>query len=254
MTWILRSAARNVPAHARTKPARLRAVAAFAGLAAAALTARVAAADTAVPGSPPPVRASYQTWTALIVNIPLRDRLSLLLDTHGRFYDDMHPYLLLFQPGLGYDLGHGLSAFAGYGFTPGWNDARELAEEHRAWEHLVYSTPLGGMTFVSRLRFEERFRPGSDTGLRMRALARLNMPLGLPIPLQTVVWDEIFFGLTQPGKWQPDALDQNWIWTGLGYPFDRALRLDVGYLGQVVPRKDATTVHHALSINATLNL
>lgn len=211
-----------------------------------------AAADTAIPTTTPPVRSSYQTWTSLAAVGPIHGDLIAILDVHGRFYDDMHPSIVLVQPGIGYRFGHGLTGIVSYGFTPSWNDKREFAEEHRIFEQLQYETPIGTMKFIARARLEERFRPGSDVALRLRTLVRLNVPLGLPIPLQTVVWDELFFGLTRPAAWQPETIDQNWLFAGLGYPFSPRFRMDAGYLWQVVPRKDATTVHDALSVNGLI--
>lgn len=227
----------------------------FVSAASALFFARAAAAqETATPPpSPPPVHASYQTWTSLTAQGPIYDKLLFVMELHGRFYDDMHPYQVLVRPALGYKLPYGFSVFAGYGFTPSWNDKREFAEEHRAWQQLAYEAPFKVVKLTARLRMEERFRPDSDVAYRLRAMVRLNVPLGLPVPLQTVVWDEAFFGLNQSVKWQPEAFDQNRLFVGLGWVFNPHFRADVGYLAHVIPRPDATTVHHCLAINGLVS-
>jgi hypothetical protein len=219
-------------------------------IAAASLGARSAAAEgqTPAPPSPPPVKSSYQTWTSLSALGPIYGNLLFFMDLHGRFYDDMHPYQILVRPALGYKLPHGFSVFAGYGFTPSWNDKREFAEEHRAWQQLSYEAPIKAVKLTARARVEERFRPESDVAYRLRTMVRVNVPLGLPIPLQTVVWDELFLGLNTEVKWQPEVMDQNRLFVGLGYVFNKNFRLDVGYMSHIIPRPDATTVHHCLNI------
>jgi len=216
------------------------------------LAARAASAETPVdaPPSPPPVHASYQTWTSLTVQGPIADRLLFLTELHGRFYDDMHPFQVLLYPALGYRLPHGFSVFAGYAFTPSWNEEREYAEEHRAWQQIVYEAPFTQLRLVGRARLEERVRAGSDVGYLLRTMVRLEVPLGLPVPLRTVLWEELFWGLDQPAAWQPEPIDQDLLFVGFGWVLGPHLRTDVGYLGQVLPRRDATTAHHSLAINA----
>lgn len=203
--------------------------------------------------SPSPVEASYQTWTSLTAQGKLYDRLVFLFELHGRFYDDMHPYQVLVRPALGYKLPHGFMVFAGYGYTPSWTDDRGYVEEHRAWQQLSYDAPFSAVTISARARMEERFRPDSDAAYRLRVMARINVPLGLSVPLQTVVWDELFLGLDQAQPWQPELLDQNRLFLGLGWVFGPHFRTDVGYLSHVIPRPSATTVHHCLAINALVS-
>lgn len=239
------------------KPAVVRSPVRLLRLAAAVstlLTARAAAARKPVEApSPPPVEPSYQTWTSLTSQGKLHDELVFLFELHGRFYDDMHPYQVFVLPALGYRLPHGFTVFAGYGYTPIWNADREYAEEHCAWQQLSYDAPLSEVKLSARARMEERFRPDSDVAYRLRTMVRLNVPLGLPVPLQTVVWDELFLGLDQSQKWQPELLDQNNLFLGLGWVFGPHLRADVGYLIHVLPRPSATTVHHCLAINALVS-
>ncbi|MBK8251223.1 MAG: DUF2490 domain-containing protein [Polyangiaceae bacterium] len=209
-----------------------------------------AQAQTAETPVAQPLRSSYQTWTSITASGPIFDKILFFMDVHGRFYDDFHPYQVLIRPAIGYKLPLGFSAFVGYAYTPSWNDKREYAEEHRMWEQLSYEAPFKSIKLTARARFEQRFRPESETAHRLRTMVRANIPLGLPIPLQTVVWDEAFFGLNQSVKWQPEAFDQNRLFLGLGYVFNPHFRLDVGYLSHVIPRADAITLHHSLAINA----
>ena len=225
-----------------------RAIAAAA--AALALTFSTRSDAQSAPAEGAPLKGAYHTWTSATFQGPIHENIVFFGDVHARFFDDMHPFNVIVRPSIGYKLPLGFAAHAGYAFTPIWNDKRELAEEHRAWEQLSYEAPLSSVKLSTRARFEQRFRPDSDVQHRLRIQARANIPLGLPVPLQSVIWDELFLGLSQGEAWQPEVLDQNRLFVGLAWLFSKGVRAEVGYLGQVSPRKTALNVNHALSLNA----
>ena len=165
----------------------------------------------------------------------------------------MHPANLTVRPALGLGLPDGFSLFAGYSYSLLWDTRHERGEEHVAFQQVAYQAPFSAVQLFGRVRGEERFRPDSDVGFRLRMLVQLNVPLWYRAPFQVVLWDELFLGLNQPADWQPALLDLNLVFAGIAWVPDPRFRAEVGYQGALVPRPDETTIVHCLSAGTTVS-
>jgi hypothetical protein len=166
----------------------------------------------------------------------------------------MSPAALIVRPALGLRLPHGLSVFAGYSYISFWDTAHRRGEEHVAFQQVGYQAPFTVVALFGRIRGEERFRAGSDVGLRLRALVQLSVPFWRRAPLEAVLWNEVFLGLSQPAKWQPEVLDMDLFFAGIGWSPDVHFRAEAGYQGTLVPRPNVTELVHCLSIGMVVSL
>lgn len=217
---------------------------------------QVAAAQTLVgqpPAKPKPrtdhIQSSYQTWLGFTALGPIVDPLRASVDLGGGFHEDMHPAAVFVRPALGVALPHGFSIFAGYTYSSFWNARHQRGEEHTPFQQVLFVAPFSAVEVATRLRWEERIRPGSDVAFRLRTLVAIEVPLGDRAPVRLVIWDEIFFGLNQPADWQPTVLDQDLFFAGFAWTPDKHFRADAGYMGAVAPRSEATSLSHCLSIS-----
>jgi hypothetical protein len=232
---------------------------------AAAIRLGIMLAALAIPvGAVPTARAqahqhSYQTWTSLTVQGHVSPDFQLYLDVNFRFYDDFHPFQMLFRPGFGLRVGEHMWAYVAYAWTPSWTAQHEFVDEHRIWEQWTWD-PSGlpdGMRVFVRTRLEQRFRPevGPDVALRLRQFLRLLVPFGRGSPIHLSLWDEAFIGLTDAGDamgrlWQRLGFDQNRLVAGLGWNAADGVRIEAGYMNHWVVRHTGTDeIHHVLAIN-----
>ncbi len=139
---------------------------------------------------------------------------------------------------IGYKFNDNHVMHVGYAFQHS-NDpySKTPVNENRAWEQYTYSTPtfMGG--FSARSRLEQRtvnISEGRNVGVRFRQQLKLSYPLDDKWSL--VGSDEIFVNANTPG-WGPVAgLDQNRVFVGVGYKFDKVWRTEVGYMNQYINR------------------
>lgn len=207
---------------------------------------------------------AYQTWVGVFTQGALAGRFIVHSDAHLRVYSDFSPFAVLVRPGVGYQLAPGMFATVGYAWTPSWPrpgmSFGDLVDEHRAWEQWQYEFPLasGALRLQLRTRLEQRWRPaaGDDTGLRVRQMVRVTVPLGGPQGRWLLaLWDELFLGLNDTDWGQRGGLDQNRAFAGVGlWVAPGAARVEAGYFNQYVARRGALSdlSHHALMVNLYL--
>lgn len=229
-----------------------------AALASGALLAALALRPAAA--SAQNVDHAYQSWLGVFAQGPIAGRLFFQGDAHFRVYSDFSPFIAIVRPGIAYQLMPGMFVSAGYAWTPSWPrpgmGVGDFVDEHRAWEQWQYELPLAGgaLRLQLRTRFEQRWRPAvnGDTGLRLRQMVRVTVPLTDRWLL--AVWDELFVGLTDAG-WQRAGLDQNRVFGGVGYwAVPGRFRVEAGYFNQYIARRGAAAdgSNHALMVNTYL--
>lgn len=244
----------------RIQPAASRSPRRLARLAAAVtlLAARSAAAEPSIdPGPIPPkppthrIQTSYQTWIGATAQGPIAGPVSVSADLVGGFDEAMRPAAVILSPAVRVKLPLGFSAAAGYSHLSLWDAEGRPVEEHLAFQYVAYQAPFTDVTLYGRVRAEERFRAGSDAGFRVRTLAQLVVPLWHKAPVDLVFSEELFLGLNQTARFQPEVLDLDLFYAAVGWSPSPHFRAEVGYQGAVVPRRDVTEIGHSLSISTT---
>ena len=196
-------------------------------------------------------------WYALFLTPKFSDKFSGHLDYQWRRTDVITNWQQsLLRVGLTYKANSQLSFQLGYAWakTFVYGDYSIIAvpkpfPEHRIYEQLQVTTPVGKTMLTHRLRLEQRWlgrfksiqSPKADDWIflnRFRYMPRLDVPLDKK--LYAAMYDEIFIGFgRQVGE---NVFDQNRLAILLGYKFSKTVRLEGGFLSQIVqlPREIET--------------
>ena len=161
----------------------------------------------------------------------------------------------MIRPGLGYALTDQSTVWLGYARVGNYLPGEEI-QENRIWEQFMWSgaTPLGGVTFRSRL--EQRWQAkGSETGSRFRQFLKFSTPIPFYPTLNFVVWDEVFVNLYDT-DWGPklqslQGLDQNRGFVGIGYRYSPEIMTEIGYMNQYIQTQPGANdrLNHVLSVS-----
>lgn len=135
--------------------------------------------------------------------------------------------------------------------------------ENRITEQVSWSENKGLLSFSHRVRLEQRWlgkinqkAPEKDvTGWaymnRLRYMGRVAVPLNKKSithrTLYAAVFDEIFIGFGK--NVGQNVFDQNRVCVTLGYQFNKMLRLEAGYLNQIVQHGGALTATPVFQYN-----
>lgn len=167
---------------------------------------------------------------------------------------------LLLRPGLGYTITPQARVTGGYAYI----DTHEYGEqpvaarfpEHRLWEQLTVTHATGRLAWQHRYRVEQRWvgimdaatdaRTGWRYTNRLRYLARASLPLrGPTIAVGTPyvsVYDELFVSAGRNVR--NNVFDQNRAYAAVGWRLSPTLRLEAGYLHQLVLKPSGTQMEH----------
>lgn len=199
-------------------------------------------------------------WFALSSNLKISKTFAFMLEGQFRYADDFDPQQFQFRTALDVKLNDHFSIVpVGYVYT--WNSryGKQPAafgnNEHRIWEQIFYKHAVGKVKIDHRLRLEQRFiqaKSKSDNDavddaysrkqgrLRYRLMAR--MPLkGSSIAPKTYflsVYEEVFVNWGHQVTFHEP--DQNRVFAGLGYQFNKALTVQGGFLYQMLIKSNGT--------------
>ncbi|MEM6413677.1 MAG: DUF2490 domain-containing protein [Pseudomonadota bacterium] len=184
--------------------------------------------------TPAKAEDSFQLWSALFVNGPVKDDSNLLLwfDGHARSMDGVDGLgVSILRPGVGYRLSDNLSGWVGYARVEARQDGAPDVIEDRIWQQATYNfgTVLGGR-LSGRSRLEQRFfNTGSDTAWRWRQFFRYDRPF-VDTPFRFVLWNETFIDLNDTDFGIESGFGQNRTFIGAGWQFSKPVRVEAGYL------------------------
>ncbi|WP_245738904.1 DUF2490 domain-containing protein [Nitrosomonas marina] len=212
----------------------------------------------------------FQTWgniTATGTFSAINPKLKWWMEGQGRFGNDTSRFSQgIIRPGVGYALNDKTSVWFGYAWIP---TSRPFAasspfNEHRIWQQLLWSDTFSFGTITSRTRLEQRFfdfdQPGNTAdghGHRFRQFLKLTVPMPSISPnLSLAIWDEIFVNMNNVDTGAKAGFNQNRIFGGLAYRFNKFTVGEIGYLNQYFnrpssPRPDQ--MQHILAVNLFLN-
>lgn len=202
--------------------------------------------------APAPAHAEPQVWSALLAQGQPSPDGGVVgwFDAHARRRGD--GLLAIVRPGLGYDLGGGLAVHAGYAWIPLAADEGDSKTEHRSWQQLLWNYTVSDALKVQvRPRLEQRFGAGDDLGHRTRVFLRGQWAPSASLPMQLVVWDELFVQLNDTDWNLRRGFDQNRAFAGVGTDTAlRGVRVEAGYLN--VAFRDR--VDHVVAVNLLVRI
>ncbi|MCP4175373.1 MAG: DUF2490 domain-containing protein [Fuerstiella sp.] len=184
----------------------------------------------------------------------VNDRLKWWFDGHARFFDDTDGFgQSIVRPGIGYAFDERFTLWAGYGWIRTSPATAPDFDEHRIWQQVTWSQPIGCHTIGFRSRLEQRFvETGEDAGSRFRQLFSWREPISCDEKYTFVLWDEIFVHLNDTDWGANAGFDQNRLFVGCGLKrrSDSRWRTEIGYLNQHIDRGGrGNLTNHLLSVN-----
>lgn len=170
------------------------------------------------------------------------------LDLHGRLHGSGQQTNLLIRPGVGVRFHPSMVAWLGYAWTPLIRAGEVATDEHRLWQQWTWDIALDNtMKLQLRSRLEERISAG-QVGLRFRQFFRVQSPrYGRAI---LAAWDEVFLAFNDTAWGQQAGFDQNRVFAGVGLFITEQVRVEGGYMNQLVHRRDTPDpVRHVAMVN-----
>ncbi|WP_083549940.1 DUF2490 domain-containing protein [Chitinophaga jiangningensis] len=202
---------------------------------------------------------AYQNWYTYFGTAKLNSKFAIPFDVQLRLRDGFSDKgQLLIRGGLQYSLNKQHHILLGYAYVPTYNGtADSWLPEHRIYQQYIYKAPRLDMTH--RFRLEQRwvgqpnatapYKPVDDWkyGNRTRYFNRTVLPFRKkPATPYVALQEEIFLNL-----WGNEInnifFDQNRFLAAIGYQFKPDLRVDIGYMNQLVQvNSGAKTMNHIL--------
>lgn len=214
-------------------------------------------------------------WYAFFITPKISDKVSAHIEYQWRRADWVKNWQQsLPRVGINYKINSNLTVQAGYAwihtFPYGETNLAAVPKtfpEHRSYEQLTVNTPVGKTTLTHRLRLEQRWlgrynsisseKPDKWVYLnRVRYMPRLDIPLNKKWYAAT--YDEIMIGFGK--NVGENIFDQNRIALLTGYKFNKNLRIEAGYINQVVmlgrevENKNIFQHNNGIVINTYINL
>jgi Protein of unknown function (DUF2490) len=157
--------------------------------------------------------------------------------------------------GIGYRFNDNHTLLAGFWYQytqPPYSG--KIVQEANAWEQYNYTrmTQYGKLTTRSRLEQRNNLT-APDTSVRYRQQVKFVYPFN--DKWSAVGSEEIFFNLNSVNWGPTSGFDQNRVFVGAGYNFDKTFRTEFGYMNQYVNRNlKADFIDHQLSLNLYINV
>jgi long-subunit fatty acid transport protein len=186
-------------------------------------------------------------WFMYFGNHKISDRFGIHAEAQLRRFELIKDHQqLLIRTGLDYYLKDNSRITAGYAyietFPYGEFAVQHAFPEHRTWQQFQTSQTLGKIRFVHRYRLEQRFIGNSINGTmqnaryenRIRYMARITIPLApdWKTPVSFAAYDEVFVNFGKQVAY--NIFDQNRLYAAFAFSLTDHLRLEAGYLYQMI--------------------
>lgn len=150
---------------------------------------------------------------------------------------------LLLRTGIGYDLTeNNNNILLGYAYVhsepyiPTTDDKLEV-DEHRIFQQFITKQQFGRVNIQHRYRFEQRFIE-ENFKMRLRYFLSLNVPINKKTMEKNAVYvsayNEIFINT------EPEYFDRDRVYGGLGYCFNKSLKMEFGVMSQIQQNSSRT--------------
>ncbi len=179
-----------------------------------------------------------------VVN-PKLEKSRVWLEGQARFDDDLkHWYQGAVRAALGYSLSDRATIWAGYTWVPTQSIGKSFISEQDVWPAFRYVLPTTFGIVSFRTMIESNFIKGKDVRFRPRQMLRIMHPLAFEPRLSLISWDEFFIRVNSTKYGGQSGFDQNRVFAGLGWSFNKNFRAETGYMNQYVD--DATHTNNTL--------
>ncbi len=199
-------------------------------------------------------RNTFNQWTAFNNVFTINKVLGINFDAQFRSGDQVKQFsTIILRPGLNVTFKKNFFGTLGYAFVPNRRSAMSVSDmvpEHRIWQQLQLTHPVGFTALTHRLRFEQRFIPtyvasqgeldvnGHDFTTRLRYFVRDIIPFkgikqftkGYFVSVQ----NEVFINTGDKSIVNGKHFDQNRLLLGIGRRFRKEFDLEAGYLNQYI--------------------
>ena len=147
---------------------------------------------------------------------------------------------LLIRTGIGYDLSeNNNNILLGYGFIQSHvydaDGIKSHNDEHRIFQQFITKQNIHNFYVQHRYRIEERFL-NDDFKMRFRYFLSVNKPLNKKALVKSAVYlsayNEIFLNAEKP------VFDRNRLYGGMGYCINDFLRIETGFMSQMLEDKE----------------
>lgn len=182
-------------------------------------------------------------------DLPIQD-WGWSMDTNPRYRNEgKHIDSLYLRPAVLYKLSSHTSLSLGHDTIIGHPAGKSAYRETRWYEQFQYQfDPISTVAFSNRTRLEERRRGGfQNTGHRLRQMLKVSIPLKQHPTLSVVVSDELFINLNDTDWGARHGIDQNRIFIGGNWKFNKHGYLEAGYLNQLVNKATVNLENHVIS-------
>jgi len=182
-------------------------------------------------------------------DLPIQD-FGWSMDTNPRYRNEgRHIQSLYLRPAVFYKLSSNTSVWLGHDTIIGHPAGKSAYRETRWYEQFLYQfDPISTVACSSRTRLEERRRGGfQNTGHRLRQMLKVSIPVKQHPKLSVVAYDELFINLNDTDWGVRHGMDQNRVFIGGKWKFNRHTYLEAGYLNQFVNKAAVNIENHVIS-------
>jgi hypothetical protein len=191
-------------------------------------------------------------WLAFTGTFKIHPKIALHTEYQWRRVDGLkNPQQSLLRTGMNYALRKDVSLNAGYAFaeTDHYGDYPNVNafSEHRIYEQIVLKNPIGKVDVSHRFTLEQRFIEkfsiqNGETNTDWVFLNRIRYRVRAEIPvyknstdnnsLSIILLDEVFVGFGK--NVGANVFDQNRLAVLLGYKVNKNVKIEAGYLSQIL--------------------
>lgn len=212
--------------------------------------------------------SNTNAWLMYFGNHKVSDRWGIHAEVQWRRHDLLSAdQQLLLRTGVDYYTRGNNRLTAGYGFIRthpyGEFGAPGDFPEHRIWQQFLTSQSIGRVSLSHRYRLEQRFIGNANSGSmeggryenRMRYMAKITVPIGndWEKPMFFAVYDEVMLNFGKDVGY--NLFDQNRVYGAFGFTITQQIKLEAGYLYQLVQLRSLdSTSRNRIENNHTLQI